>query len=62
MVDFIIGVLFVIVGIIYLYFLVKRRWGYNSDGWNIMMLIKGLTGGVGLIVLGILLLIRNSPF
>ena len=62
MVDFIIGVLLVIAGITHLYFFVKGRWGNFSDGWNLMMILKGLTGGVSMIALGILLIIRNSPF
>ena len=60
--DFLIGILCVIGGIIYLSFLLKRRSFSKSDDWDFAMLIKGLLGGIGVTAIGIVLLIKNHPF
>jgi uncharacterized membrane protein HdeD (DUF308 family) len=62
MIDFFIGILCVIGGSLYLFYLFKRRSFTKSDNWGLAMLIKGLLGGIGVIVLGIVLLISNRPF
>lgn len=62
MASFVIGVLSVVGGIAYLLNLGTRRTIGENSSWNVAMIAKGFFGGVGVIAIGIVLMIKYWPF
>lgn len=57
MINIIIGFCTVLLSMIYLINLYKRR--KNNDLWEVSMKFKGLVGGIGFLVIGIILIIKG---
>jgi uncharacterized membrane protein HdeD (DUF308 family) len=55
--DLILGVLFLLIGVIYLYSLFKRRSLKEGNSWDKSMFFRGIVGGVCLILIGVVSLL-----
>jgi len=47
------GIICIILGFLYLIYIYKKRKLFDSNLWNFSMAIRGYTGGLSLIILGI---------
>jgi len=56
-IDLILGVVFLLFGIFYLYFFFKRRSFKEGNAWDKSMFFRGIVGGICIILVGIVSLL-----